>query len=209
MPTNFPTSVDNFTNPTANDSLNLPSHSTQHANANDAIEAVEDYLLTGLGKNGLVHISTATYTSTTTINIDNVFSSTYDNYYITFETTASSAAANLFLNLRAGGATTSTNFGYQLVEAAGSGITATQGSTSFIGIVGGTVDSNFIDVSIFKPNLAKNTTYFARVFAVASGITFNEDTKGAQASTTQFDGVQFNSAATMSAKVSVYGYRKS
>jgi hypothetical protein len=45
MPTNFPTSVDNFTNPTANDSLNLPSHSTQHANANDAIEAVEGFLL--------------------------------------------------------------------------------------------------------------------------------------------------------------------
>ena len=45
MPTNFPTSVDNFTNLTANDSLNLPSHSTQHANANDAIEAIEDYLL--------------------------------------------------------------------------------------------------------------------------------------------------------------------
>jgi hypothetical protein len=41
MPTNFPTSVDNFTNPTANDSLNLPSHSAQHANANDAIEAIE------------------------------------------------------------------------------------------------------------------------------------------------------------------------
>jgi hypothetical protein len=45
MPTNFPTSVDNFTNPTANDSLNLPSHSTQHANANDAIEAIETYAL--------------------------------------------------------------------------------------------------------------------------------------------------------------------
>jgi len=49
MPTNFPTSVDNFTNPTANDSLNLPSHSTQHANANDAIEAIESYLLNGTG----------------------------------------------------------------------------------------------------------------------------------------------------------------
>lgn len=46
MATNFPTSVDNFTNPTANDSLNLPSHSTQHANANDAIEAIETYALT-------------------------------------------------------------------------------------------------------------------------------------------------------------------
>lgn len=45
MPTNFPTSVDNFTNPTANDSLNLPSHSTQHANANDAIEAIENAII--------------------------------------------------------------------------------------------------------------------------------------------------------------------
>lgn len=45
MATNFPTSVDNFTNPTANDSLNLPSHSTQHANANDAIEAIEGVLV--------------------------------------------------------------------------------------------------------------------------------------------------------------------
>lgn len=37
--------MDNFTNPTANDSLNLPSHSTQHTNANDAIEAIETYAL--------------------------------------------------------------------------------------------------------------------------------------------------------------------
>ena len=47
MPTNFPTGVDNFTNPTANDSLNIPSHSLQHANANDAIEAIETYVLDG------------------------------------------------------------------------------------------------------------------------------------------------------------------
>jgi hypothetical protein len=56
MPTNFPTSVDNFTNPTANDSLNLPSHSTQHANANDAIEAVEGYTLQGLNVAQFLHI---------------------------------------------------------------------------------------------------------------------------------------------------------
>jgi len=56
MPTNFPTSVDNFTNPTANDSLNLPSHSTQHANANDAIEAVESYVLQGLNVAEFLHV---------------------------------------------------------------------------------------------------------------------------------------------------------
>jgi hypothetical protein len=61
MPTNFPTSVDNFTNPTANDSLNLPSHSTQHANANDAIEAIEAAIISpATYPNQLVNATTAT-----------------------------------------------------------------------------------------------------------------------------------------------------
>lgn len=41
MATNYPTSLDTFTNPTTSDSLNSPSHSLQHADANDAIEAIE------------------------------------------------------------------------------------------------------------------------------------------------------------------------
>ena len=41
MATNFPTSLDNLTNPTSSDALNNPSHAGQHANANDAIEALE------------------------------------------------------------------------------------------------------------------------------------------------------------------------
>jgi hypothetical protein len=41
MSINFPTSLDTFTNPTATDYLNSPSHAAQHANANDAIEALQ------------------------------------------------------------------------------------------------------------------------------------------------------------------------
>lgn len=41
MATSFPTSLDSLTNPLATDSLNSPSHSGQHADANDAIEALE------------------------------------------------------------------------------------------------------------------------------------------------------------------------
>lgn len=41
MSTNFPTSLDSLTNPTASNSMNSPSHSGQHANANDSIEALE------------------------------------------------------------------------------------------------------------------------------------------------------------------------
>lgn len=37
----FPASIDNFTNPTATDKMNVVSHSSQHANINDAVEALE------------------------------------------------------------------------------------------------------------------------------------------------------------------------
>ena len=41
MATNFPTSLDALTNPTSGQALNFPSHSVQHANSNDAIEALQ------------------------------------------------------------------------------------------------------------------------------------------------------------------------
>jgi hypothetical protein len=41
MASNFPTSLDNFFNPVSGDRLDNPSHSTQHSDANDAIEALE------------------------------------------------------------------------------------------------------------------------------------------------------------------------
>lgn len=44
MATNYPTSLDALTNPTAGDSLTSPTHAGQHANANDAIEAIQTEL---------------------------------------------------------------------------------------------------------------------------------------------------------------------
>ena len=41
MATNFPTSLDNLSNPAGSDPVNNPSHAVQHANVNDAIEALE------------------------------------------------------------------------------------------------------------------------------------------------------------------------
>ena len=43
MPTTFPTTLDDFTNPTPADNLSTPAvlHSTQHASINDAVEALE------------------------------------------------------------------------------------------------------------------------------------------------------------------------
>jgi len=43
MAINYPTSLDNFTNPTASDAMNSVAvpHATQHADLNDAVDALE------------------------------------------------------------------------------------------------------------------------------------------------------------------------
>ena len=71
MSTSYPTSIDTLTNPTSSDGLNSPSHADQHANANDAIEALQakvgtdsssvstslDYKITDLNSTVSAHIS--------------------------------------------------------------------------------------------------------------------------------------------------------
>ena len=47
MATNFPGSQDSFTNPTSGDTLASPDHASQHADVNDAVEAIELALLDG------------------------------------------------------------------------------------------------------------------------------------------------------------------
>lgn len=41
MATNFPNGLDSLVNPNSTDSLSSPSHSQQHANLNDAVEAIQ------------------------------------------------------------------------------------------------------------------------------------------------------------------------
>jgi len=45
--TNFPSSADSFTNPTTSDTLASVPHASQHADVNDAVEAIETALLDG------------------------------------------------------------------------------------------------------------------------------------------------------------------
>lgn len=68
MTTNYPAALDALTNPSGSDSLSSPSHSSQHANANDAIEAIQQKLgLTGSGSpSGVVSAPTGSFYSDST-----------------------------------------------------------------------------------------------------------------------------------------------
>jgi hypothetical protein len=71
LATNYPNSIDQLVNPNGSDTLASPSHSEQHTNSNDAIEALE----TKVGVNGSTDPSSLTYKvssiETTLISLDN------------------------------------------------------------------------------------------------------------------------------------------
>jgi hypothetical protein len=213
MPTNFPTSVDNFTNPTANDSLNLPSHSTQHANANDAIEAVEDYLLNGAGKTGLVHINTTTFTGQSFVQLNNVFTSTYENYRFVIKGTSSSSSS-LYARFSAGGtANTSSVYNYSGIRSYANTVNGniwgnSQSEITLSGLGAGRYYSATGDVTSPQTADTTNLNYLTFIF---SGTEYQFNTgMGMHNTTTQFDGIRFlPSTGTLDGTVSIYGYRKS
>ena len=103
MATSFPSGLDSFTNPTAVDTLDSPPHDTQHADANDAIEALQakvgvnssavatshDYILnqpTALTLKAPLELWTISATAATgTVNVDLLSSGAH---YFTADATA-------------------------------------------------------------------------------------------------------------------------
>jgi hypothetical protein len=68
MASNYPTSLDSFTNPSASSLLTSPSHAQQHADINDAMEAVQTKLAIGNTVIGTYTAFTPTLTNVTTGN---------------------------------------------------------------------------------------------------------------------------------------------
>jgi hypothetical protein len=106
MAINYPTSLDSFTNPSASSLLTSPSHAQQHADINDAMEAVQTKLAIG---NTVIGTYTA-YTPTWTFGMttgNGTFSSAYarvndlTHYYgtFTFGSTSAIASATVTISL--------------------------------------------------------------------------------------------------------------
>ena len=88
MASNFPASLDSLTNPLAADTLDSPSHSGQHINSNDIIEAIETNLGTNSGTSVLKHFTAgqfpirATGVAATGTLQQTIVSGTYNNTVI-------------------------------------------------------------------------------------------------------------------------------
>jgi hypothetical protein len=211
MPTNFPTSVDNFTNPTANDSLNLPSHSTQHANANDAIEAIETSLLAGgINYVGLVHVGTTSFTSSSAVNVNNIFNSNFSNYRILI---TANTGAGLRMRMRVGGTDATSGYGgaaptYYSFSGFDGIQRISNGSYWDLWTLTSNVD---ISIDLHSPNLTQRTSFLGQsVSDYGSGNVYIGNGGGQINDNTAYTGFTvYPSSSTVSGNIRVYGYRNS
>lgn len=216
MATNFPTSVDNFTNPTANDSLNLPSHSTQHANANDAIEAIETTLFAGgINYSGLVHINTTSFTTASSVIFNNVFSSSYENYVIKVVHTSTNQGSVCSMRLRASGTDDSSSnyryWGYNAMTVTGVTSYGNNATSVWLGSVTST-SPVYAQIDLGSPALAINTTGTMRVSRVdASNRMDDYNMTAIHSVNTSYDGFTFFAPGgqTITGTIRVYGLRNS
>lgn len=214
MATNFPTSLDTLTNPSAGDPTTNPSHALQHANANDAIEALE----AKVGINGSAVTTSLDYrmglqfiksqvvgTSVASVTVSDAFSSTYDNYLVTITGGSASTGNNIQLKL---GASTTAYSGSLIYVTYTVGTIATAADNnaaqfSFVGS-GNTTGLQFV-ATILGPNLAKYTTLGAPYMAELSAGTYSGIHK---ASTQHTAFTILPSAGTLTGgTIRVYGYR--
>ena len=224
MPTNFPTSVDNFTNPTANDSLNLPSHSTQHANANDAIEAIETFLLPGgSGASGLVRViptsatngtvsatGDVTFSGVSSLTINGCFTTTYTNYLLSFEITAGTANVEVRAQFSASATPSSTGYAYSRTASDSAAASRFEGSNSIAQVPVTFIPYNSqitTFITVRNPAQAAFTHYTSQWFYDDGGTYMGGLLDARHRVATAYDGIKFFNATTMTGTVRVYGYK--
>jgi hypothetical protein len=167
---------------------------------------------------GLVYINTLTVSSATTAaSIDSVFSSTYDNYFITATIDSLAGQTNLTIKLRSGGSDTSANYysGRFYVNNEGYGFNIdSSGIDEWEFLMDGTgassIDKGAANIWLYYPNKAEKTRF--------SSISTSWDNQGepqtqlghgVQSDTTQFTGIKFISGSNMTGVFTIYGFAKS
>lgn len=168
---------------------------------------------------GLWHLNTTSFSGATQVDFTNVFTAAYDSYKIVFHQWQATVGENHFLRLRnSGGVISTTDYMTNRNEQSSttlSGVLVGGGfSTTFFPtfIVGTSFDANaqvtgYLDV--MRPNQSAFTMINGQFSRVDGSGGWNVVTAGFYRQTTVCTGFSLirNSTATMTGKVSVYGYR--
>lgn len=161
---------------------------------------------------GLVLISKTDFAATGSVQINNVFSSRYENYRIVFSNVTAAVAAAMSWNLSNGGVqVTTATYGDNRLFGQGAtigGQNVTSQTAARMMILGTTGPSSIV-MDLFRPALATQTRSITIGNQADGGTAFLEIFNGYQTGSTAFDGINFNYGSNISGTVRIYGYRNS
>jgi hypothetical protein len=161
--------------------------------------------ITGGANVGMVHLNTTAFTSTSTVTIDNIFSSAYDSYQIWVNATSSNANDPTF-SLRVGGVTAATNYAYTNIQGlagSASSTTVTGATNALVGrldLAGGLFVINIVNPAVAARTFGHSNTFDSANVFRALGFTHT--------TATAYDGFVLG-LANSTGNVRIYGMRKS
>lgn len=149
-----------------------------------------------------------TFTAVSSLTVDNVFSSTYTNYFMTFIWSNSTGGVNNFVKMRVGGVAASTNYNrnriYSLSAGVGNELDTAQTSGR---ILGGSTVTAAAGMFIYQPFVAAATIWLNQ-FETGNGAT-HEIVNITHTTATAYDGFEITpSAGTITGSYAIYGYSK-
>ncbi len=162
---------------------------------------------------GLVLLNTTSFTTQTSVVVDNVFNATYDNYQINIKLSAASATDLDILFYLRDATPADVTGGYQ-TELLTQASTAIAGSAVGTGLIGKTssigVGYDGYTMNLYSPFLTVKKTHNARGhWNVSGGTQYQVSTASLINFTTSCPGIKFYpSSGTISGKISIYGYNQ-
>jgi len=161
----------------------------------------------GAAAGGLTYINTVSFSGSTGVNVNDVFSTTYDNYRIVLLGTVSTATVSM--RLRVSGTDTSTGYEYVRLYVSGGSVgtdTDVVGNDEwFLGSFD-TTNQSLSTYDIASPFLAEKTA----IYGGGGNVNLNtmNINAGNQTDATSFTGFSILCVNGMTGKVAIYGYPK-
>jgi hypothetical protein len=157
-----------------------------------------------VGTNGQVTFTSAT----TSLSLNGVFSSAYDNYRIVYRATYASASS-LGARLRIGTTDTATNYIFASVFTNTGTASALSTTTTSFGLAISSMTTRNVVADIVSPFIATSTGFIGIGREQNAGANYGIISYGhAQIDSTSFDGITLLNDQAQTGTVSIYGYTK-
>ena len=170
---------------------------------------------TSASSGGLTFISTHSFSSSSQVNIDNVFTSTYENYKILIFNLRGTSNNALWLRLRASGSTSNT--GYYIaatgINTNGTAKNAYDNNSSILEFVGPPTANDYLvaRIDVYAPQLAQYTSFNYQCFGDDGTAFIGRNGSANHRVATAYDGfsLALNAGGNITGNVTIYGYQKS